>query len=1242
MTWCFMLVYRHFFLHPMDGSKIFQYGTKYKGQTYETVAKDTKYVDSLHKRGPNPLFDDFLAYCAASRKVMNIDMSPVKEDEIKRTPVIRPLLPLTLTDWSHQLDPVPFEKIVHVSDTHIRLQSRIEEYDFVFEELVSSLNELKAKGTKAVIVVTGDILHQQDHLRPDCIMRTLHYFEQLACVFPTLIIAGNHDCCVANDQAADSLHAIFHEREPQGLFYARERGRYRLNNILFSVLSRVGSQRNMSIPWKADEQAQLQVALYHGPVEGACKADGTESHDQDRAFRKLSEFDGYDLVLLGDYHAYQHPGGNTHVAYAGSMICQNFGEVNHPHGYVLWDLSSKAATHVPLQNKYDHVLIDLDQESFAFSGKKLIGKLSEVASSLPPHGKFRLSYTTATDHGKVQDFKDALQKFCPSVSQDWRLAQTVVTDSVELCQGLELQVDKLSTVIKTFLLRHIGAIGLTQDRQDRLILEIDQLLQSQEILGATRSTADVELLEFKWSNILTYGENNVLNFRRLSKITSLTAPNSSGKSSMVDIILFSLFGDFKRGETTSMVNNNKRNMMTETTFKIGGDIYTIHRTARRNQRTGITEEHRVTFKKGQENLTGHNKKETESHIRKVLGTDENFMRLCICFQIPEEKPLWLLPPKERRTYLGNFHTIDLKVLDDAFKTKESELQSQIKSILDNLDRQSKTVTEKKHDELRVSLDEVMKEKAEKELEVERFLKEVNGIDRLLSGRPTAAVLKLLEEERSRLNELELLHQQNDKDALLHELESLTLIEREAEILEKHIQLRGNIATETEAAIDRDQEIAELLKKKQELHDADTTNRAKVDELQTHKHILTGKPHEAVVKFEKKKASVEQRLETMKKDYTLTGNLRYDDNCVCCVSNKEHLNILPGSIEIQALQVELSHTVKRLTEAQVLQHDFEKKELENREVDKAILSIKEQLYQDQLTLQEVDKLLNATKDNIQKQVEHRLTEGDEYEALCKQKKRAETVHKLLGMLDLLSQVRKAVEELEKEHSDCLQTDERRLKKEKLQGDAKRAQEAVRECYQRVGELKTALKAQQDRLREIEALNKDLAQLSGEHTIYKSLSGLTAHNGVLACHILGGHFLPELEGLVNRLLSTVLQRSVALRLKGKNGTDIEIDFIAPDGKRTSTLGGMESLMHDVAFRIALSQLALVPRYNFLIIDEGISVIDKERLANIDSLFEFFRAVFKHTIVVTHLEGITDHVDSHLTVEKNREGLSVLVSH
>ena len=55
-----------------------------------------------------------------------------------------------------------------------------------------------------------------------------------------------------------------------------------------------------------------------------------------------------------------------------------------------------------------------------------------------------------------------------------------------------------------------------------------------------------KIKRFEWSNMFSYGEENVIDFTKLNGIIGMFAPNASGKSSLLDAISFCLFDTSSR------------------------------------------------------------------------------------------------------------------------------------------------------------------------------------------------------------------------------------------------------------------------------------------------------------------------------------------------------------------------------------------------------------------------------------------------------------------------------------------------------------------------------------------------------------------------------------------------------------------------------------------------------------------------------------------------------------------------
>ena len=129
------------------------------------------------------------------------------------------------------------DKIYHISDIHIRLQKRHDEYKKVFSNLYKQLKEDVGK-SKCVIVITGDILHSKTELSPECVSITADFFQKLSKIMPLIIMAGNHDANINNNNRLDSLTPIVEKVISKSqCYYLRQSGYYRFGNIVFGLTS---------------------------------------------------------------------------------------------------------------------------------------------------------------------------------------------------------------------------------------------------------------------------------------------------------------------------------------------------------------------------------------------------------------------------------------------------------------------------------------------------------------------------------------------------------------------------------------------------------------------------------------------------------------------------------------------------------------------------------------------------------------------------------------------------------------------------------------------------------------------------------------------------------------------------------------------------------------------------------------------------------------------------------------------
>ena len=123
----------------------------------------------------------------------------------------------------HLITNKKFSHIVHLSDIHIRLTKRHEEYKEVFSRLFDKI--LKTPLTTAIFVI-GDVVNSKIDLSPECVDLAADFLFELASLRPTVLVAGNHDTNLTNRNRMDSLTPIVDALNHPSLFYLKKSGLY--------------------------------------------------------------------------------------------------------------------------------------------------------------------------------------------------------------------------------------------------------------------------------------------------------------------------------------------------------------------------------------------------------------------------------------------------------------------------------------------------------------------------------------------------------------------------------------------------------------------------------------------------------------------------------------------------------------------------------------------------------------------------------------------------------------------------------------------------------------------------------------------------------------------------------------------------------------------------------------------------------------------------------------------------------
>ena len=147
-----------------------------------------------------------------------------------------------------------------------------------------------------------------------------------------------------------------------------------------------------------------------------------------------------------------------------------------------------------------------------------------------------------------------------------------------------------------------------------------------------------KLKSFKWDNLFNYGENNHVNFDSLGGIIGIFGKNFSGKSSIIDGVLYTLFNTTSKNERKNLniINQNKEYGSGELEIGIGDKIYNIYRKSTKyvkrlkgeetlEAKTDLNFEVCDMVTGETISLNGLTRTQTDANIRKHFGSLEDFL-----------------------------------------------------------------------------------------------------------------------------------------------------------------------------------------------------------------------------------------------------------------------------------------------------------------------------------------------------------------------------------------------------------------------------------------------------------------------------------------------------------------------------------------------------------------------------------------------------------------------------------------
>ena len=581
-------------------------------------------------------------------------------------------------------------KVYHLADLHIRNLQRHKEYKFVFKKFLKQVKQDNIEDS--LIYIAGDIAHAKTEMSPELVHEISWFLTECAKLRETVLITGNHDCNLNNSHRLDVLTPIIQNLGNDRIHYLRDTGVYPIHNLTFVVYSILDNKENW--PKGNTIDGENTICLFHGPVN---KAQTDIGYTVSSNSFQVDMFDGFDMAMLGDIHKRQTFGpGYEHIAYAGSMIQQNHGELLEKHGYLLWDIPTRTFTEHHIHNDYGFLTVDV------VDGKIPQWVYDEVGTKLPKYPRLRLRFTRT----EASDMKRR------------------ITELKKLFKVAEVTVTRTDTIgqLKTNQKVNKNIVGNVKDEtfQNQLIrdyLERQYLLEDEELDKIAEINSELNShiddsdsmgnilwtpKQFEFSNMFSYGEGNLIRFDKAQGIMGIFAPNASGKSSMWDALSFCIYDKTSRTNISkNVLNNRKSTFYCKFNFEIDGIDYFIERKAK-YVRKGTSVKVDVNFWSDDngviESLNGEQRKDTNKEIEKYLGKFEDFVLTALSLQ--GNNALFIdKSQSERKEILSQFIGVNIfdklyqkasdenrdnatlirKFKSDDFTTKLAEIDTDLKS-----------------------------------------------------------------------------------------------------------------------------------------------------------------------------------------------------------------------------------------------------------------------------------------------------------------------------------------------------------------------------------------------------------------------------------------------------------------------------------------------------------------------------------------------------------------------------------
>lgn len=588
-----------------------------------------------------------------------------------------------LSSLSHKLNENKVSKIkyiYHISDIHIKCNERHDEYKLIFDKFINEIDNNKLTNcNNSIIIITGDLFDNKNVLTSEAICLAKYLIDNLANRMSVILIAGNHDIDLKySSQKIDNIQAILSNNK--NIIYYKDTGIYKFKNITFGVTS-VFDYALV----KADDivnDNQYKIALFHGIVKSKYV-----NFDNKNYNFKISDFDNYDFVLLGDIH--KHIILKENMAYAGSLIQQNFGEDINNHGYILWDLENKKILFKEINNDYCYANIKITNTGTI---------IPDILYNKKVYVKWNIYIN---DNKLIEKYINEAKSKITIISENkhfYKINKNRTLSNEN--NSLSLSIENQENYIKQWL--ELNNYNL-DDNEIKDIINLNNKINN-KVENNINIDMKWRLIDIEFENLFCYNSVQYINFESFKNIVGIIAPNNYGKSAIFDIILFALFGKCTRSDFYTyrdLIYNRDNTSIAKCKIKLecNNNIYIIYREIKNESKNPYI----VKIYKNNNVIYSGTPTDANKLLKNIIGSYEHFIAVYMISQLDIYNFIYMNSSNKRDFICKLFNLNLFENIYTEFKSEYKDISKMYDTINNKVKKYNSTNLKEKIEKLTIEL-----------------------------------------------------------------------------------------------------------------------------------------------------------------------------------------------------------------------------------------------------------------------------------------------------------------------------------------------------------------------------------------------------------------------------------------------------------------------------------------------------------------------------------------------------------